>query len=243
MMQQNHDWYIDLIPAHAIGATDDDERAAVDAHVTTCPECRALLEEYRGLGDGLLFATPLTPAPAGQTEKLRKRLRAAEQPTSRAWWQLLRKPAWVIGAGALALLILTNLYWAGRVSTLERQASDFSALAQAPGITLRVANPAEGGYDGRAADGVVYVQPGSKVALLCVYALPQLAPGKTYQAWLVQDGQRVSAGTFSVNHDGYGVLLIDAGKPVSEYQQLGITVEPEGGSPAPTSPRVIGGTL
>ena len=93
------------------------------------------------------------------------------------------------------------------------------------------------------ADGVVYVWPGSNVALLCVYAMPQLEQGKTYQAWLVQDGKRTSAGTFNVNRDGYGVLLINSGKPVSEYQQLGITVEPAGGSPAPTTPRVIGGNL
>ena len=75
------------------------------------------------------------------------------------------------------------------------------------------------------------------------WPMPELEPGKTYQAWLVQDGQRVSAGTFGVNRDGYGVLIINSGKPVTEYQQLGITVEPAGGSPAPTTPRVMGGEL
>jgi anti-sigma-K factor RskA len=111
------------------------------------------------------------------------------------------------------------------------------ALTQADGITLQVA-------DGQThADGVVYVQPDSKVALLCVYALPELEPGQTYQAWLVQDGERTSAGTFDVNADGYGALLIQAGRPVTDFQQLGITVEPAGGSPAPTTPRIMGGNL
>jgi anti-sigma-K factor RskA len=87
------------------------------------------------------------------------------------------------------------------------------------------------------------MQPGSNVALLCVYSMPKLEAGKTYQAWLVEDDRRASAGTFDVNNDGYGVLLINAEKPVSEYQQLGITVEPAGGSLAPTTPRVLGAGL
>ncbi len=140
-------------------------------------------------------------------------------------------------------MVLTNLYWAARVSNLESQSKQFAALAQAPGITLRAADAGSGRYEGQSANGVVYVQPGGKLALLCVYALPQLEPDKTYQAWLVRDGQRVSAGTFGVNPNGYGVLVIDSSVPVSEYQQLGITVEPAGGSPAPTTPRVMGGEL
>ncbi len=243
MMQQDHDWFIDLIPAHAIAATHDEERAAVDAHLRGCAECRALLEEYRGLADGLLFAAPLAPARAGLNEDLRKRLNTPVSRPTRTWWSFVRKPAFVIGAVAIALLILTNFYWAGRVGKLERQSDAFVALAQAPGISLQVADTAGSTYGDRSADGVVYVQPGSNVALLCVYALPQLSPDKTYQAWLVEDGKRVSAGTFEVNHDGYGVLMIQAKKPVSDYQQLGITIEPAGGSPAPTTPRVMGSAL
>ena len=244
MMQQNHESIVDLIPAYAIGAADGDERMAVDAHLKSCAECRALVAEYHGLGADLLFAAPLAPAPAGLSEGLRERLNAQPVRSSgRDWFGFLRNPVFAFGVAALVLLVLTNVYWAGRVGKLESQAGDLAALAQAPGITLRPANANGDSYTTAVADGVVYVQPGGKVALLCVYAMPQLQQDKTYQAWLVQDGQRTSAGTFNVNRDGYGVLLINAGKPVSEYQQLGITVEPAGGSLAPTSPRVLGGDL
>ena len=158
----------------------------------------------------------------------------------------LRKPAFALGLGAVilvAMLVLTNVYWFDRVGKLERQTDEFLALAQAPGVALRAAGVEGDLYTQGVADGVVYVQPGSNIALLCVYAMPQLGPGRIYQAWLVEDGQRTSAGTFDVNRDGYGVLLISATKPVSDYQQLGITVEPAGGSLAPTTPRVLGGEL
>lgn len=244
MTQQNHEWYIELIPAYAIGAADPEERDAVDAHLRRCTECRALVEEYRALGEDLAFAEPLAPATRGLTEDLRKRIHGkSDRPRLAGWLGFLRRPALVLGTVALALFVLTNLYWAGRVTRLENQASQFAALAQAPGITLKASDAEAGRYEGRSADGVVYVQPGSNLALLCVYALPQLGPDKTYQAWLVGDGQRVSAGTFAVNRDGYGVLVIDSGRPVSDYQQLGITVEPSGGSPAPTTPRIMGGEL
>jgi hypothetical protein len=155
----------------------------------------------------------------------------------------VRRPAYVLGTIALALLVLTNLYWAGRVGNLEQRAKEFEALAQAPGVALTAANTSPDDYMVGNPDGVVYVQPGSQVALLCVYALPQLDSGRTYQAWLVRDGERASAGTFNVNEKGYGVLLIEAGEAVSAYQQVGITVEPAGGSLEPTTPRIMGGTL
>lgn len=234
-----HDQFIELIPAYAMGATDTDETRAVEAHLNGCPACRALANEYRQLGDELLFAAPLAAAPVGLTEDLRKRLNAAptaaRQRTGRLAW--LRKPGFALGAVALALLLLTNVYWMGRVNSLERRADEFAAVTQSYGVSLQVA-------EGQPyADGVVYLQPESKVALLCVYALPKLDYSQTYQAWLMRDGQRVSAGTFHVNSDGYGALLIDADRPLGEFQQLGITVEPAGGSPAPTTPRIMGGNL
>jgi anti-sigma-K factor RskA len=247
MIPQNHETIVDLIPAYAIGAADAEERAAVDAHLKSCTECGALVEEYQSLGEDLLYAAPLAPAPVRLTEDLRMRLISGPVKAPRqTWLGFIRRPSFAFAFGALALLVLlvlTNVYWFRRVGNLEHQTAEFMALAQAPGVTLRAASATDDPYSPGMADGIVYLQPGSNVALLCVYALPQLEQGKTYQAWLVEDGTRTSAGTFDVNAAGYGVLLINSAKPVSEYQQLGITVEPAGGSPAPTTPRVIGGEL
>jgi RNA polymerase sigma-70 factor (ECF subfamily) len=43
--------------------------------------------------------------------------------------------------------------------------------------------------------------------------------------------------------DGYGILLIRSPRLLREYDALGITVEPAGGSPGPTTPRVLGTEL
>ena len=91
--------------------------------------------------------------------------------------------------------------------------------------------------------GVFYAPTGADKGLLCVYDLPALPDDRTYQAWLVRDGQRTNAGTFRVSGDGYGVLLVRAGQPLESFDSLGITEEPAGGSAAPTGPRLMGGKL
>ena len=59
---------------------------------------------------------------------------------------------------------------------------------------------------------------------------PVPPPGYQYQAWLILDGKRVSGGVFSVNTDGYGVLQITSDRPLDQYDSLGVTLEPAGGT-------------
>jgi hypothetical protein len=48
---------------------------------------------------------------------------------------------------------------------------------------------------------------------------------------------------FRVDEQGFGLMRITAPRPFTAYQRVGITEEPAGGSPGPTSPRVIGAAL
>lgn len=239
-----HELIEGLIPAYALGATDPGESRAVEAHLPSCAACRARLAEYRSLGDGLLYAVPAMTAPAGLTERMQRRLVAARPQAKPApWWARLHMRPIVPALGAaLLLLVLTNLYWIGRVGRLERQATEQTAalagLVNAPAVPLYAdASPAW-------AQGVVYAPPNGQMALLCVYNMAALPAGKSYQLWLIRgDGKRDSGGVFQVTPDGFGVLIVRPARPFSEYSAVGITVEPLGGSPAPTSPRVLGANL
>jgi len=57
------------------------------------------------------------------------------------------------------------------------------------------------------------------------------------------NGKRTNGGVFSVDQDGYAVMEVYAPQPLSAYPQFGITVEPAGGSPAPTGEKVMGGKV
>jgi anti-sigma-K factor RskA len=136
---------------------------------------------------------------------------------------------------------LTNAYWFGRVNHLDRQvaeqASLVASLANAPATALRA--EASAPY----AQGVVYASTSGQAALLCVYGMPALPSDKAYQLWLIKDGKRESGGVFQVSDNGFGFLMVKPAHPLTDYSSVGITVEPIGGSPAPTSPRVLGGNL
>ena len=94
-----------------------------------------------------------------------------------------------------------------------------------------------------ATTGYLMVFPGENNGSLTVDNAPALQPGFQYQVWLVEDGQRISGGVFSVNDQGYGVLQITADRPLDRFDRLGVTVEPAGGSPDPTGARILGGDL
>ena len=239
----NHEAIEGLIPAYALGATDSDESQAVETHLPSCAACRALLVEYRRLGDDLLYAVPPRSAPAGLTERMRSRLAPAPiQARPGPWWARTRMRTLASMLAALILLLAGgNLYWVGRVNRLERQATAQAAfltgLANAPAVALTADTPES--Y----AQGVVYRPTDSPVALLCVYGMPTLPADKIYQLWLIKDGQRDSGGLFRVSKDGFGLLVIRPNRPLSDYSAVGITVEPASGSPAPTSPRLLGANL
>jgi anti-sigma-K factor RskA len=61
--------------------------------------------------------------------------------------------------------------------------------------------------------------------------------------WLINEGKRTSGGVFSVMDNGYGVLIVNSSKPLSTYQNFGITIEPFGGSSGPTGDKVLGGKI
>ncbi len=232
-----------LIPAYALGAVDPDERQVVEAHLSSCPVCRALLDEHQLLVDDLLFAMPPMAAPVGITERMQRRLApVTTQTTLTPRWARFRK-AWAIPAlaAAIVLLVSTNVYWFGRTTVLERQsvaqALAFTGLANAPAVSLRADASATRGQ------GMFYASDDGQIALVCVYYMPELPADKTYQVWLLKDGVRESGGVFNVTQDGFGLAVIRPQGSLADYDAVGITVEPAGGSSAPTSPRVIGASI
>jgi len=239
----DHEAIEGLMPAYALGAVDPDESRAVEAHLRACATCRDLLTEYRDLSGDLLFAAPPMAAPAGITERMRQRLAPVRHEAApRAWWTRLRGAFLVPAlAAAVLLLLVTNLYWFGRMNRLDRQvteqASLVASLANAPATALRA--EASAPY----AQGVVYKSNSGQAALLCVYGMPALPSDKSYQLWLIKDGKRESGGVFQVSEGGFGFLMVKPTRPLTDYGSVGITIEPIGGSPAPTSPRVLGGSL
>jgi anti-sigma-K factor RskA len=94
-----------------------------------------------------------------------------------------------------------------------------------------------------AASGFVVISADGADGVLVVDELPQLDEEHEYQAWLVRDGVNTDAGVFGVDESGYRGMRLDAPESLLSYSDIYVTVEPTGGSKAPTGAQVLNGSL
>jgi anti-sigma-K factor RskA len=73
---------------------------------------------------------------------------------------------------------------------------------------------------------------------LYVSGLPPLPAGKTYELWTIAGAAPRPAGTFEVDQSGRGSRAV-APPDDGPVKVFAVTLEPEGGVPAPTGPMVL----
>lgn len=237
-----------LIAASALGEQDEATRTLIAEHIARCPACSRTLAAYAQV-TGLL---PLGVAEAAPGPALRRRVidavdaAASGRPrraTAATPWAQVRP--WAIRVG-LALAFGAMLAWNLSLQqslALEQTARLEQSIAITALLDARRLERRALAAEVPGATGELILDPEGPVAALRVAAMPPLPPGKVYQLWLVSGDTRISGGTFTVDATGSATLLVRAEAPMASYQRAGVTVEPAGGSPGPTSPRVIGASL
>ncbi len=159
-----------------------------------------------------------------------------------------------LAAGLLALVAVGALLWAlglqsrlddrgEEIRTLreqvEQQQSQLAQVQGRPDITmLNIGATQEGPETAR---GTLFYAPGSGQGTLTVTGLPAPPEGKVYQLWYLGGTRTVPepGSTFSVDAQGTGLLPITQAVP--PFEQVGLTIEPQGGSQTPTLPVVAVG--
>lgn len=91
--------------------------------------------------------------------------------------------------------------------------------------------------------GQLVLNPDSHVALLIVSDLPPLSEGLVYQVLLIRDNGHDTADTFLVDSEGENILVVHSAAPLSDFTAVGVSVEPDGGSPQRTGDIVILGEI
>ncbi len=87
-----------------------------------------------------------------------------------------------------------------------------------------------------------YVDPGTHRAVFYASNLDPLDADQTYQLWFIADGTPVSAGTFAVDSEGSGSVLVEQVAAAESLEAWAVTIEPAGGVPQPTGPMVLLGS-
>jgi anti-sigma-K factor RskA len=240
MLQELENHVLDLLPAYVLDALTEEETGQVAEHLVTCHTCQAELARLQQVADDLPLALTQTDPPArvklSLMTAIHSRQLGAAPSTGPAFWQKLvgffRMPLPAIGVALIVVLALGNIFLFRQLN-LANQPSSNSMQVIALANTQNAPN----------AEGTLIINQRGDYGTLVVDKLAQLDPSQQYQIWLLIDGQRTSGGIFSVNNDGYASLEIMAPLPLAQYDSVGITIEPSGGSPAPTGAKVLGGAI
>jgi anti-sigma-K factor RskA len=233
--------YRENLAAYALGALDTGEIPALEQHLQTCESCQDELDAFQEVDDGLLAALP----PRQPSPELRRRLQESLSPRQES---ASSKRKWSLGQIALGaawvLLLGITLFSVFQVQTLQRQQATLArqinngqtALAMLAYPSTRTL-PLSGGNIA----GNLLVDPDRNVAALIVWNLPALPADQTYQVWLNDpQGNRTSGGTFSSEpNQPFTTVSIFAPGAFSKYKGIGVTVEPAGGSTAPTGRNIF----
>lgn len=248
----------ELLPFYALDALTEEEREQVEVYLAKHPEARTQVEEMRRVAGAVpAGVSPVQPAPRTKAA-LMARVAADErahsstqvQPSPRvsrfeSFFRTLSFAAAaiaIIWAVALNIQVLRLQSEVGKLnSALVAQSKSLNQIIQklpqtTPPTTITVALKGTKAQPG--AQGQLIADPGSQSAVLVVTGLPPLQPGKTYQVWLIANAP-VSAGLLTVDANGQGVLIITSKESIGSFKSLGISVEPQGGSPQPTGDIVV----
>lgn len=215
----------ELAAGYALGALDRDDEARFEAHLDRCAGCAADVERFR---DPLLVL-----AHAGRAEEpppqLRERILAdvATRPAAPSRLDRLRARRVTAGlALAAAAAILVVAVFAGRGPS----APSAESLLGGPVAAEVALAPAGAGR-------VLLGRDGKAVAELRLEKAPE---GKVYEAWVMPGGDPARARPAGL-FEGGGTTTIVLARRARSGDVIGFTVEPDGGSPAPTSVPVATG--
>lgn len=230
-----------LTGAYALDALEGDERELFELHIRACDACAQEIAEFQAtaaeMGAAAYEAPPasMKAAVLAEIDTVRQEAPVAkvtELSSYRDDWyhRLLAPAAAVLAIAVLGLTaIIANIN--GRIATMEAQTTrvaDVVAAADARLIEM-------GGPEG-ASVRLVWSQARGEGVLLADGLPP--APGEqVYELWLIDETGAKPAGLFDAD-DGGRVTHVLTGD-LTAVQAIGVTVEPAGGSPQPTSDPIM----
>ncbi len=257
-MSQSHEPFDTMAAVYAVGALDGAELAEFEAHLAGCARCAAVLREHGETAAALARALPPLAPPSEVKEALLRRAAAATPrpaPVRRPWL------GWALGAAAVvATAWFTGAFVAARyearlgqmaretAALREKLERDVSALNDQLAVyrsaadllrdpAARVVALRGAGASGEATGRIIWHEKAG--GHLFVANLPPAPPGKAYELWTIGAAAPRPAGVFRVDAAGRGshpIAPLEGGEPVKVFA---VTLEPEGGVPAPTGPTVL----
>jgi anti-sigma-K factor RskA len=225
----------ELSAAYALDALGPEELAEFEAHLAHCPECRENVAAFQETVAELAYDVDApAPTPALRDRVLsdahRERPKVVAIPRRRWAFPVAAAAAFAAGCVALGLA-----FWASDIANqLDEQQTVNHRLDE---IVVALSDPNAERIPLEGADGILVVDDESSEGWVLVNGLDEAPDGKTYEAWVIEDGDAVAAGLFSGGDDRTVVPLT---VPVPEGAIVAVTVEEAGGVEQPTQDPIFG---
>jgi anti-sigma-K factor RskA len=247
---------VDLLPDYHLGHLPLEEADEVRRHLEEHAACREELEEISRVLDLMPLSVPAAAPPPSLKQRTLARalgegtgeesvgttaaptpIRAerAQEPPHRG----RRENRWAMLPAALAAAVFVVAFAAFAWAYLDLRNDNQQLQAEVQELREEVDAGGGGGElvvvavegTGRApeARGTAIVEPESGSLALDVYNLPAPPEGHSYRAWLVDpSGQDASLGPMEINDRGDGRMTGGVTQPVTSFESVQVTVEPEG---------------
>ena len=245
---------------YALGALDEEGRAALEAHVHSCVQCaQQVAAAQQRIALVGLTAEPVAVPPRVK-EELMQRVRAErdaqhEVVRQRRSWQ------WLVPALAMSTILFAALagwQWSQNRNQARQIATLRGELADAQSRSLDIARASEAVDRVAVAAGTIHValapQPGMQTQTAAVLYNPRSGvvayfaqmqpapPDKSYQLWLVPAaGAPISLGVFSGSEPA--IEFTTRLSPGIAASAFAVTLEPKGGRPQPTGAKILVGAV
>jgi len=248
----SHEPFETLAAVYAVDALDGDELAQFEAHLPTCATCQASVREAQEtLTRAMLSMPPQSPPPTARAALVR---RVAERRERRSYGWLRWAAATAVAASAAAMFASTQVAvrYEARLGQMaretagvrERLARNEAALQEQVAFyrgavellrdpATRVVDLHGQGTESAATGRMVWNDTAG--GHLVVAGLRPAPAGKVYEAWTIAAGAK-PAGLFAVDQEGRALHRVP---PEPGVKVFAVTLEPEGGVPAPTGPIVL----
>ncbi|MDP9017865.1 MAG: anti-sigma factor [Candidatus Eremiobacteraeota bacterium] len=246
-----HDEFLDQVAVYALGSLSKSEAGTVRNHLKTCVECRAEYDALRPVVNavaqsaeagndavnGAIVPSQLLKARLMKTVRAEAAVGVSEKRPRAIVW-----PAYIVAAASIVLALWatgSNILVKSEMRQEQEQVAALSAQVKSANGTvanqkLMVADLMN--HDSQryqVANGEV-VRHGDRI-YIAMHAMNMPPKGHVYQAWMLHNGAKemTPSVTFMPDHGGLAVVSLPG--HASIVQAVAVSIEPEGGSKAPTT--------